>query len=244
MTKKRIDSFDFPNGKVIGGRYTILEKLGAGWEGEVYKVQEPHTGIFRAAKFFYPHRNEKLKVSTRYAKKLDKLSFCPIVMNYHSQEILTFRGQKVACLLSEFIQGEILSEFIKRHRAGRIGVFQALHLLYSLALGVESIHLNGEYHGDLHLDNIIIKRFGLGFDLKVIDMHHWGDSKKDNRDEDIIKMVHLFYEALGGAKTYKNHPQEIKDIIKGLKRSLILKEYKTVSHLRVHLETLNWGDRG
>lgn len=242
--KKRIEAFNFGRGRVLGGRYTVVEKLGAGWEGEVYKVQESHTGIMRAAKLFYPQRNPKLKVSTRYAKKLNKLASCPIVMNYHSQEILTIKGHKIACLVSEFIEGEILSEFVKRHRGGRIGVFQSLHLLYALALGVESIHINGEYHGDLHLDNIIIKRAGLGFDLKVIDMHHWGDSKKDNRDEDIIKMIHMFYECLGGPKTYKGHPQEIKDIIKGLKRGLILQEFKTVSHLRVHLETLNWGPRG
>lgn len=241
---KRIDEYNFENGRTLAGRYTVLERLGAGWEGEVYKVQEIHTGITRAAKLFYPHRNVKLKVSTRYAKKLNKLSSCPIVMNYHAQEIITIRGHKVACLVSEFIEGEILSEFVKRHRGGRVGYFQGLHLLYALALGVESIHINGEYHGDLHLDNIIIKRAGLGFDLKVIDMHHWGDSKKDNRDEDIIKMIHLFYECLGGAKTYKGHPQEIKDIIKGLKRGLILQEFKTVSHLRVHLETLNWGANG
>lgn len=241
---KKIKSFDLKKGSQLQGRYTVLEKLGSGWEGEVYKVQEIHTGIYRAAKLFYPHRNDKMKVSTRYARKLNKLSSCPIVMNYHNQDIVVFDGVKVACLISEFIEGEILSAFIKRHRAGRIGVFQALHLLYALAVGVESIHLNGEYHGDLHVDNIIIKRAGLGFDLKVIDMHHWGDSKKDNRDEDIIKMIHLFYECLGAKKAYKTHPAEVKDIIKGLKRSLILNQFKTVSHLRVHLETLNWGESG
>lgn len=242
--KKRIDEYNFEYGRSLGGRYTVIERLGAGWEGEVYKVQEMHTGISRAAKLFYPHRNPKLTVSTRYAKKLNKLANCPIVMNYHTQEVLNIKGHKVACLVSEFIEGEILSNFVKRHRGGRVGYFQGLHLFYALVLGVESIHLNGEYHGDLHLDNIIIKRAGLGFDLKVIDMHHWGDSKKDNRDEDIIKMIHLFYECLGGAKTYKGHPQAIKDIIKGLKRGLILQEFKTVSHLRVHLETLNWGANG
>lgn len=242
--KEKITSFDFRAGRTLGGRYTIVKKLGSGWEGEVYQVQEFHTGIMRAAKLFYPHRNDKLKVSTRYAKKLNKLASCPIVMNYHSQDILPLKGHKVSCLISEFIEGEILSDFIKRHRGGRIGVFQGLHLLYALALGVESIHLNGEYHGDLHLDNIIIKRAGLGFDLKVIDMHHWGDSKKDNRDEDIIKLIHLFYECLGGKKSYKLHPPGIKHIIKGLKRTLILQEFKTISHLRVHLETLDWGNGG
>jgi len=237
----KLTAFEFTPGSVFGGHYTVIEKLGAGWEGEVYKVSEKHTGIIRAAKLFYPHRNVKYKVSSRYAKKLDKLSSCPIVMNYHSQEIIEYEGHNVACIISEFIDGEMLSDFLKRFRSGKLGVFQAVHLLYDLTLGVESIHLNGEYHGDLHVDNIIIKRFGLGFDLKVIDMHHWGDSKKDNRDEDIVKVIHLFYEVLGGKKFYKSHPPEIKSIIKGLKRTLILGEYKTISHLRIHLETLNWG---
>ena len=240
--KNRIESFNFAAGSILAGHYTVIDKLGAGWEGEVYSVQEKHTGVVRAAKLFYPHRNEGFKVSTRAAKKLHKLSDCPIVMNYHSQEILEFDGHKVACIISEYIDGEILSRFVDKHRGKRLGVFQAVHLLYSLTLGVESIHYNGEYHGDLHVDNIIIKSFGLGFDLKVIDMHHWGDSKKDNRDEDIIKLITMFYEVLGGKKTYKNHPPAIKDIIKGLKRSLILQQYRTISHLRIHLETLNWGE--
>lgn len=239
-----INDFDFKPGRNLCGRYNVVSKLGGGYEGEVYQVQEVHTGIMRAAKLFYPQRNEKFKVSTRYAKKLNKLSNCPIVMNYHGQEIIHIKGHKVACLISEFIEGESLSGFLKRHRGGRIGVFQGLHLLYALVLGVESIHLSGEYHGDLHVENIIIKRAGLGFDLTVIDMHHWGDSKKDNREEDIIKLINLFYECLGGQKTYKNHPQGIKHIIKGLKRSLILQEFKTISHLRVHLETLDWGNGG
>lgn len=238
---EKIDHFNFKEGRSINGKYAIVKKLGGGWEGEVYQAQELHTGIMRAAKFFFPHRNEKLKVSTRYAKKLNKLANCPIVMNYHTQEIVSIKGHKVSCLISEYIEGEILTDFIKRHRGKRIGVFQGLHLLYALALGVESIHLNGEYHGDLHLDNIIIRRAGLGFDLKVIDMHHWGDSKKDNRDEDIVKLITLFYECLGGQRVYKSHPLGIKHIIKGQKRSLLLKEFKTISHLRVYLENLDWG---
>ncbi|MCR9205869.1 MAG: serine/threonine protein kinase, partial [Halobacteriovoraceae bacterium] len=67
--KQKVEEFNFKAGRLLGGRYTIVSKLGSGWEGEVYQVQEVHTGIMRAAKLFYPHRNEKLKVSTRYAKK-------------------------------------------------------------------------------------------------------------------------------------------------------------------------------
>ena len=56
---KRIESFDLRPGRVIGGKYVVDDKLGGGWEGEVYRVTESKTGVTRAAKLFYPHRNER-----------------------------------------------------------------------------------------------------------------------------------------------------------------------------------------
>lgn len=237
---KKITSFDFQPGRRLAGKYVVQQKLGAGWEGEVYQVVELHTNIVRAAKLFYPHRNVKHKTSTRFAKKLHKLSDCSIVMNYHTQEVLRIKGEQIICLICEFIEGEMLSSILDRQRQKRLPDFQALHLLYALAKGIESIHLFGEYHGDLHTDNIMVRRYGLGFDIKVIDLHHWGDSKKDNRDEDIVKMIRVFYDALGGEKVYKKQPLAIKSIIKGLKRSLILKEFRTASDLCWYLENLDW----
>tara|TARA_Y100000768_G_scaffold388163_1_gene382545 strand:+ start:23265 stop:24023 length:759 start_codon:yes stop_codon:yes gene_type:complete len=242
ISMKKMESFDFPVGRRLAGKYIIQEKLGSGWEGEVYQVQEIHTNIVRAAKLFYPHRNIKFKRSTRFAKKLDLLADCSMVMNYHTQEIIKVKGQDIVCIICEFIEGEMLSKILDRQRGKRLPDFQALHLLYALAKGIESIHLYGEYHGDLHTDNIIVRRYGLGFDIKVIDLHHWGDSKKDNREEDIIKMIRVFYDALGGEKFYKKQPAAVKSIIKGLKRSLILKEFKTASLLRWHIENLDWED--
>ena len=34
-----------------------------------------------------------------------------------------------------------------------------------------------EYHGDLHDDNIIVRRHGLSFDLKLVDMFPWGATR-------------------------------------------------------------------
>lgn len=236
----KIKEFQFSPGQKIAGKYIVQAHLGGGWEGEVYRVVEQHTNIIRAAKFFYPHRNLQNKTSTRFAKKLHKLSDCSMVMNYHAQEIILFQDQKIICLICEFIEGEMLSQILERQKGKRLSDFQALHLLYALAKGIENIHFYGEYHGDLHTDNIIVRRYGLGFDIKVIDLHHWGDSKKDNRDEDIIKMIRVFYDALGGERFYRRQPKAVKGIIKGLKRNLILKEFRTASDLRWHLENLDW----
>lgn len=239
---KIIENFALSAGRKIANRYIVIELLGAGYEGEVYKVRECLTNKIRAIKLFYPHRNVEFKVSIRYAKKLDKLRESPIVMDYLSHEIITIKSQKIACLVSEFIEGELLGNFVNSQKNKRLGIFPAIHLLYSVVCGVESIHLESEYHGDLHVDNIIIRRFGLEFDLKIIDLHHWGDSKKDNREEDIIKIVRLFYDILGGAKHYKKLPPSIKYIICGLKRNLILSRFKTISNLRLYLETMDWSD--
>ena len=68
----------------------------------------------------------------------------------------------------------MLSEFLERQPGKRLHYFAALHLLHSLASGLEDIHRMGEYHGDLHTDNIIVQRSGLKFDLKILDLYKWG----------------------------------------------------------------------
>lgn len=191
---------------------------------------------------FFPHKNPGFKVSTRYALKLDKLKDSSIVVDYLSHDIVKLKNQKIACLICEYIEGELLGEFVLKQRGKRLGIFPAIHLLHSIVRGVEMIHLTGEYHGDLHVDNIIIKRFGLKFDLKIIDLHHWGDSKKDNRDEDIIKVIRIFYDILGGQTYYSKLPPSLKYIICGLKRNLILTRFKTISALKQHLENMDWSD--
>lgn len=250
MTPKRrkpissqfIYGFNFKKGDVISGRYKVVELIGKGTEGEVYKVTELFTHKERAAKFFFPQRNIRFETSIRYAKKLDKLKDCPLVMDYVMHDVIEFQEQKVGCLVSEYIHGELLSHFIKRQKQSKVGVFPATHLLYTMLLGIEAIHQNGEYHGDLHVDNIIIRRIGLEFDLKVFDFHHWGDSKKDNREEDVIKIIRIFYDMIGGAKMYSKLPKSIKSIICGLKRQMILSKFKSASELRVYLENMDWSD--
>lgn len=241
MTKKdKIKSFNFQKGDVIADKYTVVQKLGGGWEGEVYKVKELHTKIHRAVKLYFPQRNIGFKKSKQFISKLHKLKSASIVMNYHGLEIVEFEGVDLACIVCEYIQGDMLGSILSRQKGKRLGWFESLHVLYAIVKGVESIHLNGEYHGDLHLDNILVQRFGLSLDLKVIDLHHWGDSKKDNREEDIIKVIHIFYEILGGKRHYAKLPPSIKFIIKGLKRNLILRDFKTITHLRAHLENMEW----
>lgn len=237
---KKIDAFELKPGWVIAGKYEVISLLGKGWEGEVYKIRELRTDITRAAKLFYPQRNINDKTSVFYARKLHRLQSCSMVIQYNSAETLTFSRQPITALISEYIEGIPLSEYVKRQPGKHLTPFQAIHFLYALAKGMEELHQMKEYHGDMHSNNVIVQRVGLNFHLKLLDMFHWHGSRKENIEEDTINMIQIFHEVLGGQKTYAKHPAPVKSICCGLKRSLILKKFRNASSLRVYLESFSW----
>lgn len=233
-------TYQLEKGSPLGRNYRVLEFLGNGFEGEVYKVEERQTGILRTAKLFYKHPAHGKNPHVAYAKKLFNLRSCPIVIQYHNQDLATIKKESVHYLISEFADGEVLSSFIDMQPQKRLMPFEALHLLYALAKGIEQIHLIGEYHGDIHCDNIILLRKGLGFDIKLIDVMHLGRSSKAKIQTDVYDLISVFFEMLGGQKHYSKLSLPVKQIILGRKKSLIKQYFNHAGHLRAHLENMLW----
>jgi len=233
-------AFDLEPGQKLGTSYRVEEFLGGGWEGEVYRVVEVPTGISRAAKLFYPRRNPRNRTVKRYARMLERLRSCPMVIHYHHTERLAWNGEHVTCLVSEFVDGLPLPELVRERPGRRLEIFEALHLLHGLAEGLECIHDAGLYHGDLHAENILARRQGLSFELKVFDFFHHGRPSRDNRQDDVIGAIQVFHECLGGARRYASQPPGIKEICRGLKHGLLRERFPTVRRLRWHLESLDW----
>jgi len=86
----------------------------------------------------------------------------------------------------------------------------------------------------------MVGRYGLRFDLKLTDTFHWSGPRKQNMQEHICDLIRIFCDVPGGACYYAQQPQQIKKICCGLKRSLLLKKFKTTKQLREYLETLRW----
>lgn len=242
MIMGAITSFKYPQGTVISGKYIIQELLGSGVEGEVYRVLESKTNIERTAKLFYPIKNKRNSAAIRYAKLLHQLSECPSVVHYHTIEIIKFKKQEITCLISEYVKGYVLSAYINKQPQKRIGRTLGLSLLHNILTTLEFMHAKKIVHGDIHSGNIIIERYGLGFSLKILDLHWWGKKQVITPIDDLYQAIQVFHEAIGGSKEYKNHPIEIKKICLGLKRSLIKKKFKNVAMLRNYIENIEWSE--
>ncbi len=235
-SKSNLDRMLQP-GRRIGGKYVVEDLLGSGIEGEVYKVREIRTDILRAAKVFFPVTGQKERISTWHAKKLDKLRHCTSVLQYLNVETVKVRRTNVSCLISEYLDGTLLSDLLAGLPGKRLTSFEALHLTYAICRGLQEVHLSQEYHGDLHSSNIFVKRRGIFFDVKFIDFYHRGRATSAERQSDVIDVIHLLYEMVGGRKNYAKQPPEIKAICLGLRRDLILRRYSKVERLVKHIES-------
>lgn len=236
----KVKRFDFPAGKRIAGKYVVERPLGSGWEGEVYAIMERSTGIRRAAKFYYPHRDPTGKAAIAYARKLDALRHCPILLQYHHQETTLVKRKKVIVVISELVEGKKLSEFLAEQPRKCLSTFEALHVLYALAKGIAPIHARGEYHGDIHDDNIMIRRQGIAFDVKLLDFFDLGRPTRSKIHKDVLNLIEVFLATVGGRERYSQQPKVVKDIIRGFRDTLVLQRFQSAGDIQRHLETLEW----
>lgn len=239
---KNVQRFDFEPGRTVAGKYVIEHALGSGYEGEVYAIVEKTTGVRRAAKFYYPRRDPLGKSAIAYARKLDALRHCPILLQYHHQEQAVVKRAKVTVVVSELFEGMQLSEFLLTQLDGRLRPFEAMHVLYALARGITPIHLRGEYHGDIHEDNVMIRRQGIGFEVRLVDFFDLGKPTRQKIHKDVLNLVMVFHTIVGGREHYSNQPKVVKDVIRGLKDSLILARFQTAGDIQRHLENLVWAE--
>lgn len=241
MMHEEPEEFNLPIGKAVGKNYQVIEFLGKGWEGEVYKIEEVRTGIIRAAKLFYKRQSPIRYPHIAYAKKLHLFRHCPVIIRFHHLDTMVIRGESVDYLISDFIDGQVLSSFVKNYPGQRLPLFEAMHLFYALVRGVEQIHFMNEYHGDIHFDNVMVRKRGLGFEVHLIDFLHLGQGSRQKIQIDVYDLIQTLYLLLGGTTHYAKLPQNIKYLLCGRKKQLIKQRFQNAGHLRIYLDNLKWG---
>ena len=143
------------------GQYHILEKLGEGGMGVVYRARDARLGREVALKVLpeaFAHDPERLARLEREARLLASLNHPNIAAIYALEE-----SEGVRFLVLELVPGETLAERLK---AGPLEVPEALRVCAQIAEALEAAHERGVIHRDLKPANVKVTPEGK---VKVLD---------------------------------------------------------------------------
>jgi serine/threonine protein kinase len=140
--------------------YRVLDKLGSGGMGVVYRAEDLQLGRHVALKFLSrefaqdPAARDRFQREARAASALNHPNVCTV---YSVEECA---GQPVISM--ELVEGDTLSALLARQP---MPVPQALALAIQVAAALDAAHRKGVVHRDLKPGNLMVTSFG----VKVLD---------------------------------------------------------------------------
>jgi serine/threonine protein kinase len=142
-------------GAVLANRYRIVDLLGSGGAGEVYRAQDLTLNQTVALKLF-PHleqgngRLENLHQEVRLARQISHANVCRVF------DIGEASGHPFITM--EFVSGEDLHKLLRR--IGRLSPDKALQVSRQLCAGLAAAHEAGVLHRDLKPANVMLDARG------------------------------------------------------------------------------------
>jgi serine/threonine-protein kinase len=141
--------------------YEVLEKLGEGGMGVVYKARDLQLGRFVAIKVLLPGSKDSADQRARFLQEARAASSLnhPNIITIH--DIVTV--DQAECIVMEFVAGRTLGDLIK---AERIPTVDCLKLAMQIADALAAAHGIGIVHRDLKPANVMVTPEGRA---KVLD---------------------------------------------------------------------------
>lgn len=142
-------------GTVVGGRYRLQERIGAGSMGSVHRAVDELLGRDVAVKLIASRArtDEERRRNEAEAKVLSQLNHHSLITLFDAGTEVSPSSTSIVWLAMELVQGSDLS---RRLAKGRLPVRQVAHLAYDLAIGLDYMHRGGIVHRDIKPANILL----------------------------------------------------------------------------------------
>ncbi|MFC2142369.1 protein kinase [Acidobacteriota bacterium] len=220
---KTIQKSAISSGKTIAGKYKIIEEIGRGGMGVVYRAEDTRLKRTVALKFLPPELIQDKESKQRFIQEAQAAAALnhPHICTIH--EVDEDEGQTFICM--EYIEGQTLKDKLT---SGPLTIDEASDIATQVALGLEKAHKKSIIHRDIKPANIMINDgqakitdFGLaklswGIDLTktstimgtvaYMSPEQAKGEEVDHRT-DIWSLGALLYEMLTGERPFKKNQE-------------------------------------
>jgi serine/threonine-protein kinase len=212
---------ELTRGTTFASRYEIIEKLGKGGMGKVYRVEDKKIKEEVALKLIEPEIASDKKAIKRFSNELKmarKIAHRNVCKMYDLGE-----EKGTHYITMEFVPGEDLKSFIRR--SGQLTVAKSISIAKQVCEGLSEAHNLGVVHRDLKPSNIMIDKegnarimdFGIARSLQAKGITRAGvmigtpeymspeqvDGKEADQCSDIYSLGVVMYEMITGKLPFK-----------------------------------------
>jgi serine/threonine protein kinase/Tfp pilus assembly protein PilF len=150
------ESLKFSPGEKFGDRYTIIEEIGRGGMGRVYKAEDHELGITVVLKMIRPELSSRPRMIDHFRKEtlLGRSISHENVVRIHDLGVVN----NIRYISMDFIKGENLAELIQT--SGSLTLATCLQVAIQICRALKAAHEKGIIHRDLKPQNIMIDNSG------------------------------------------------------------------------------------
>ncbi len=172
-------------GHRVGGRYRVIERIGTGGMGTVYRAQQSGLDRDVALKVLKSELIENRDTVARFHREAKAMS---LLMHPNTVRVFDFGEDEEGHLFlaMELLEGELLTAWIEREGAPPID--QAIGVVQEILRSLAEAHEKGLIHRDLKPDNIFLARVE-GHARPVVKVLDFGIAKvfRDDRKLDELE---------------------------------------------------------
>src|SRR5947209_5321962 len=149
------------------GKYELIERLGQGGMGEVWKARDTQLRRFVAIKFLHTNLQDNPDFVTHFMREAQFVASLhhPNIVQIHDFQLTETRESGItAYMVMDYVEGGTLADYIRN--TSRKGLFppadDIVYLFTATGLALDYAHQKGMIHRDIKPANILLDKPGIG----------------------------------------------------------------------------------